>query len=463
LKPANLIVLVTSALLIASFSRMSSLATEPQVIRVPEDFPRIQQAIDEASPGDVVQVASGTYFENLQIKKPLKLIGEGPDRTVISKSGTVVSVNASDVEIRGFSVRDGTYGIFLYYCKDVLLRDNDMSDNTWNFGVWGSSVSHFVHDIDSSNMVDGKPMCYLVNENGGYVSKDAGYVALINCTKVTAEDLSLTSNEQGVLLVNTKESIIKNVTMSGNDVGIDLRMAWNNTVTMNSLIAINWLSIYLTSSNNNTFTENTIREGDYGISTRNSNGNTIYHNNFIENKVQQYRVNSSNTWDDGGEGNYWSDYNGTDLDGDGVGDTLVPHLEVDYYPLMSVYDTLPPIADAGEDQKVFENASVDFNASGSTDNAGIASYFWDFGDGSVGAGVTTKHAYAVAGNYTVTLTVKDEAGNSATHAITVVVVETPEPLDWRMVIAGVGVGAAAIVATILWMRKSIRRGKGDKS
>ena len=456
--------LATSALLIASFAGMSrALAIESSVIRVPEDYSRIQQAIDEADPGDVVQVASGTYSENLKIRKPLKLIGEGPDKTVISKSGTVVSVNAGDVEIRGFSVQDGTYGIFLYYSKDVLLRNNDMSNNTWNFGIWGSSVSHFVHDIDSSNMVDGKPMYYWVNEDGKHVSKDAGYVALINCANVTAEDLSLTSNEQGVLLVNTKESIIRNVTMSGNDVGIDLRMSSNNTITLNSLIAINWLSIYLTSSNNNTFTENTIRKGDYGISSKHSNGNTIYHNNFIDNKVQQYQVNSSNKWDDGAQGNYWSDYNGTDTNGDGVGDTLVPHSGVDYHPLMNIYDTLPPIAHAGEDQTVFENASVNFNASASTDNIGIDSYFWDFGDGSVGADVTAKHVYTVAGNYTVTLTVEDVAGNTATHAITVIVVKTPEPLEWMIVIAGVGVGATAFVATIFWKRRSIRRRKGDKS
>ena len=47
--------------------------------------------------------------------------------------------------------------------------------------------------------------------------------------------------------------------------------------------------------------------------------------------------NSSNVWDNGCEGNYWSDYVGEDLDGDGVGDTLLPHQGVDNYPLMSPY------------------------------------------------------------------------------------------------------------------------------
>jgi PKD repeat protein len=59
--------------------------------------------------------------------------------------------------------------------------------------------------------------------------------------------------------------------------------------------------------------------------------------------------------------------------------------------------------------------SVD--GSGSTDPDGsIASYAWDFGDGTTGTGVTASHAYAAAGTYTVTLTVTDAEGASATEA-----------------------------------------------
>jgi len=50
------------------------------------------------------------------------------------------------------------------------------------------------------------------------------------------------------------------------------------------------------------------------------------------------------TWDDGKQGNYWSDYNGTDADGDGVGDTpyVIDVQNQDRYPLTELAATPPP-------------------------------------------------------------------------------------------------------------------------
>ncbi|MDH3715484.1 MAG: PKD domain-containing protein, partial [Gammaproteobacteria bacterium] len=63
--------------------------------------------------------------------------------------------------------------------------------------------------------------------------------------------------------------------------------------------------------------------------------------------------------------------------------------------------------------------SVDFDASGSSDDVGIFSYEWDFGDGSTGTGVNPTHVFGAPGIYTVTLTVTDNGGQSVqiTHDI----------------------------------------------
>jgi PKD repeat protein len=60
------------------------------------------------------------------------------------------------------------------------------------------------------------------------------------------------------------------------------------------------------------------------------------------------------------------------------------------------------------------NQAITFNAGGSNDPDGtIASYTWDFGDGTTGTGAAPTHAYGQPGTYTVRLTVRDSAGQTA--------------------------------------------------
>jgi parallel beta-helix repeat protein len=94
-----------------------------------------------------------------------------------------------------------------------------------------------------------------------------------------------------------------------------------------------------------------VSSNSVGIYQNNSNGNTIYHNNFVGNVDQLEHYQSSNTWDDGtGKGNYWSDYIGVDDGsggrpaGDGVGDTLLPHQNVDWYPLINPWILVHDVA-----------------------------------------------------------------------------------------------------------------------
>ena len=93
-----------------------------------------------------------------------------------------------------------------------------------------------------------------------------------------------------------------------------------------------------------------------------------------------------------------------------------------------------PVAQANGPYTGTEGNDVQFSSDGSTDSDGtIVTYAWDFGDGTTSTAANPTHAYIAAGMYTVTLTVTDDAGDSATNsttaAIEAVVVNVPPGAD----------------------------------
>ncbi len=122
-----------------------------------------------------------------------------------------------------------------------------------------------------------------------------------------------------------------------------------NMVNGNS-IANCWKGMFLESSSYNLLVGNALVNNSHGVLLTRapsipelpppppSSFNTVHHNNFISNADQAADYGYGNVWDDGHEGNFWSNYRGTDLDGDGVGDTSIPWEGVDYYPLMRPFD-----------------------------------------------------------------------------------------------------------------------------
>jgi len=260
------------------------------------------------------------------------------------------------------NVVDNYYGIIFRKSPTNNLRGNSL-DNKYNLRVDGSDVWDYIQDIDISNFVNGKPVYYWVNKQNVTVPFDAGYVALVNCTGIVVDGLSVTNNGQGILLAFTMDSVVTRSEIMDNEYGIYLYESQNNVVYGNNLTANkdygivlgfsssnlicgNYVSdnkhgIWLFSSSNNVVRENNVVGNYYGILIEwGSLNNRIYQNNLIGNRYQAFGRNLKNMWDDGYQyGNYWSDYSGKDYDCDGVGDApyVIDENNQDNYPLMGVF------------------------------------------------------------------------------------------------------------------------------
>ena len=221
-------------------------------------------------------------------------------------------VRSANNTISGNTVTENNgYGIWLDGSANNTLRNNDASNNKYNFGVYGSGgygrLSHYIEDIDDSNTANGKPIYYWVNRRDMTVPLDAGWIALVNCTRITVENLNLTNNWQGVLLAFTTSSTITKNNITNNYYGVHLYRSdyntisgnivrnngggiyvqywcWVNTIAENNVSNNSFGIVVFRDSNYNTIAENNVRNNGYGIAVSYwSYGNTIAENNVSSN------------------------------------------------------------------------------------------------------------------------------------------------------------------------------------
>jgi lysozyme len=283
---------------------------------------------------------------------------------------------AIDNRIIGNNISHGRVGIYLRFAPRSYLRDNVITWHVWHFGIWGSQVSDFVQDIDTSNTLNGKPMYYLVNERDKVIdaTTNAGYVGVVSSTNITVKDVTIDNIWQGgVLFVSTTQSKIENATLLSQSGGIVLRWSSNITIRRNKILA--YVDLIASSNNevtendfpstgtaimvlgsNNHITKNNIKNCYLGISLRSSN-NLVYLNNFLNNTENVRSPSSTNLWNSPEEitytyngktytnylGNYWSDYSDVDVNNDGIWDHpyVIDENNKDRYPLVNPWTPTP--------------------------------------------------------------------------------------------------------------------------
>jgi parallel beta-helix repeat protein len=455
-------ILMVIFLTISTFTSAVNISVAGTIRRVPEDYPTIQKAINAAVSGDTILVAAGTYPEYVCVNKSVTL--QGTNRQSIIKGGSesttrVVDVKISKVKISGFTVQGPTLsykGIYVEPPLQQYFTNINITDNTvigCNDGIFYSRSSKcFI----TNNTLQGNTY--------GIRLYDSNY-------NVVAENLVNASGYYGIdFYARSRYNNLTKNTVMNCKYGVLLEYANYTTMYLNTIKSNTEYGLRLSYTFYSLGKGNTIRNNKYGVYIWNCSQNQFYYNNFIDNtnQVTHYAVPlTSNTWDTDtppplrAKGNYWSDYTGADdgtglgrwgetrWAGDGVGDTLIPHLGVDWYPLMYPWTPVPlvyPVAIfTWSPLEPIYNQPATFNASKSYDvNGTIVSYAWNFGDSTppvTEPGPIAYHTFTAPGNYTVTLTVtdNDELTNSTSHIVKVllykleidVYTQHPEPYSGK--------------------------------
>jgi parallel beta-helix repeat protein len=273
--------------------------------------------------------------------------------------------------LSGNTASNNLNGIYLEYSNNNNTLTGNIANANTNYGIYlrSSCNNNTLSDNIATNNTNGIFLSSSCNNNmlsGNTANANTNYGIYLrsSCNNNTLSGNTANANTNyGIYL----RSSCNNNTLSGNIAsnntrGIYLRESNSATLTGNIANSNNNYGIYLSSSSNNTLTGNTASNNGFGIWLYNSSTNRIY-NNYFDNTQNAYD-NGLNIWNIskttgtnfiGGSylgGNYWSDYTGEDTDGDGLGNTLLPHNPDgnilnggDWLPLVKAEE---PIFDTGE-------------------------------------------------------------------------------------------------------------------
>ncbi|WGM89871.1 MAG: NosD domain-containing protein [Candidatus Bathyarchaeum tardum] len=345
----------------------SVLVTSPQIevvkadqkmIVVPDEYASIQEAIDNAGEGDTVLVKRGTYYnQTISINKSLSLIGEDSQTTILKSSPettsfmlpnitSVVEVKADNVRISGFTIDHYDRGIS-GIGNETQIIGNIFTAN-WDhtsinvFGSYIEIANNRIYGGRSNTGIHIGGSYNTINDNEIVGTSDGirlwGYSGTVSGNELADSDHSIYVS--GNLHAITQNNIVggeiglalicSGCVISGNNITEQTERAiWVDNTAKDNVIRGNLLApnqgfaVYLT-----------VLTGIEGPVN-----NTFYHNDIIGNghNIRLTGYNQWTFWDSGypSGGNFWSDYNGIDKDGDGIGDTpyIINEHNQDNYPL----------------------------------------------------------------------------------------------------------------------------------
>jgi len=396
-----------------------------------EPYTTIQAAIDAASAGDTINVAAGTYAEQVTVDKSLNILGADKSTTIIDGGNSgivVVSITADDVTFSGFTVKNSgsgsgnEAGIGLQEVSGCTVENNIVTNNFVGIGLVGSTSN----TIESNTLTS--------NYFGVYVGSDA---APSTGNTIVGNDVSasiyvvLGSTFTGDGIYADKDcngnTFSNNIVHGNQKDGIYLWKSSTNTIIGNTVTANAASGIELMGSSNNEISENTVSGNLDGFSVRLSGSYPTSHNTITENTITD-NVNLGLSAEAGtalidATNNWWGSVDQSVIQSKLSGDvTFRP-----YYTdagMTTLSDVTAPVIEAHADVTAEATSSlgavVDYTAP-------IAR---DVVDGDLVASCAPASGSAFAfGTNTVTCSKTDAAGNVATPTtFSVIVQDTVKPV-----------------------------------
>ncbi len=322
----------------------------------------LQPVLDAASPGDVIRLEAGEHAGPVVIATPIVLDGEEGAILAGSGEGSVVRVEASDVTLRGLTIRGSgdkldkmDSGVFLdKSAHRALVEGNLLEGNLFGVYVWGPEEA-----IVRGNTIHGRQV-HITSETGSGVRiwNSPGSEILDNEIRFGADGIYVHTSKQNVFRGNTmrdvrfaihymytNDSEVSGNRSIGNDLGYAIMFSHRLEVRDNiserdrdhgfmfnyanySRVEGNIVRnggekcVFIYNANFNELRRNRFEGCEIGIHfTAGSESNTISGNAFISNRSQVKYVGTRFVdWSAEGHGNYWSDNAAFDLDGDGIAD-----------------------------------------------------------------------------------------------------------------------------------------------
>jgi nitrous oxidase accessory protein NosD/PKD repeat protein len=298
---AAIIIVVGALLLLICALSFASGDSTANTLKVPENYPTIQSALDSAGVGDTILVKRGTFNEKVRINKAIHLQGISPGSTVIksTRSGAIITllspgITISDLEVHGVQGA-GSIGIRGNNIMDLRLRNVMVKDcdegisivegnNLWlsRCKVEGSSIVGLQVNGSQTERFE-----HISVSDSSFLSNSGIGVSLGICRFVTLDRITVTNNAGwGLVAFKVTRSHIRNSTLSYNDIGLRLVNSHGWSVEDNSLRHNQLDGIELNQSGNNLANE--IRRNQITDNSRDPGSSCA--------GISFYGIASSNNW-----------------------------------------------------------------------------------------------------------------------------------------------------------------------